>query len=141
MLAARPEPRERMIIHLGDTPVPASGVRAPWLLGLRRGASGRCPACGEGSIFRGYLKPQPQCPKCGEDLLQYRADDAPAYFTILIVGHILVPAILMVEMTYHPAASLHLILWIPATLSLTFLLLPRIKGALIGLQWALKIKS
>lgn len=129
-----------MTIRVQDTQYPAT-LPAPWRPGLRRGIVGRCPACGVGRLFRGYLKPQPHCPRCGEDLLQYRADDAPAYFTILIVGHIVVPAMLMLEIAYHPSTALHLLLWIPLTLSLAILLLPRIKGALIGLQWALKVRS
>ena len=130
-----------MPIEFRDAPAPAPAAPAPWLLGMRRGFARRCPACGAGQLYRGYVKQQPRCSQCGEDLLQYRADDAPAYFTILIVGHIVVPAVLMLEMHYHPPTSVHLMLWIPLTLALTVLLLPPIKGALIGLQWALRLKS
>jgi len=130
-----------MPLQFGDTPAPVPSVPAPWFQGLRRGFARRCPSCGVGRLYHGYVKQQPQCSHCGEDLLQYRADDAPAYFTILIVGHIVVPAILLLEMYYHPPTSLHLMLWIPLTLALTVFLLPRIKGALIGLQWALQLRS
>ena len=130
-----------MPLQFGDTPAPGPSVPAPWFQGLRRGFVRRCPSCGVGRLYHGYVKQQPQCSHCGEDLLQYRADDAPAYFTILIVGHIVVPAILLLEMYYHPPTSLHLMLWIPLTLALTVFLLPRIKGALIGLQWALQLRS
>ena len=75
------------------------------------------------------------------DLLAYRADDAPAHFTILFVGHILVPAMLTVEIAYHPSTAPHLVIWIPLTILLTFALVPWIKGALIGLQWALAVRS
>ena len=62
-------------------------------------------------------------------------------FTILFLGHVLVPAMLTFEITYHPPTALHLVIWLPLTILLSFALLPRIKGALIGLQWALKIRS
>jgi uncharacterized protein (DUF983 family) len=73
--------------------------------------------------------------------LAYRADDAPAYFTILFVGHILVPAMLTVEIAYHPSTALPLVIWLPLTTLLTCALLSRIKGALIGLRWALRVQS
>ena len=92
-------------------------------------------------LFHGYLKQHPLCLHCGLHLLAYRADDAPAYFTILLLGHILVPAMLTLEIAYHPPTALHLVIWLPLTILLTFALLPRIKGTLIGLQWALKIRS
>ena len=60
------------------------------MTGLTRGFKERCPACGEGRLYTKYLKVRPVCEHCGHDLAQYRADDAPPYFTILIVGHIVV---------------------------------------------------
>ena len=130
-----------MPLQLRDAPAPAPAEPAPWFLGMRRGLARRCPACGIGPLYRGYVKQQPVCSQCGENLLQYRADDAPAYFTILIIGHIVVPAVLLLEVLYHPPTSLQLMLWIPFTVALAVLALPRIKGALIGLQWALRLKS
>lgn len=107
------------------------------LRGLRR----RCPACGEGHAFAGYLKVAPHCPSCGVDLGSYRADDAPPYVTIFIVGHVIVPAMLLLEQNVHPAAWVHMALWLPLTLALTLGLLPAVKGALLGVQWALRIRS
>lgn len=83
----------------------------------------------------------PEPGPCGTDLLACRADDAPTYFTILFVGHILVPAMLTLEIPYHSSTAVHLLLWLPLTALLTFALLPRIKGALIGLQWTLQVRS
>jgi uncharacterized protein (DUF983 family) len=77
------------------------------------------------------------CPGCGEALHHHRADDAPAYFTILIVGHVIVGAVLPVERAFAPPLWLHALLWGPLTLALTLVLLPRIKGAVVALQWAL----
>jgi uncharacterized protein (DUF983 family) len=109
----------------------------PVLGSLLRGAMLKCPACGIGSMFRRYLKIADTCPRCGEDLHHHRADDAPAYFTIVIVGHVVVSLVLAVEMAYRPAIWVHMALWLPLTVILTLVLLPSIKGALVGLQWAL----
>ena len=90
-------------------------------------------------LFLRYLKVADQCPSCGEALHHHRADDAPPYFTILAVGHIIVPLMLMVEQRFEPAEWLHAALWVPLTVVLSLWLLPRIKGALIGLQWAMRM--
>jgi uncharacterized protein (DUF983 family) len=87
-------------------------------------------------MFFGYLKVEPVCTRCGLALSSYRADDAPPYFTILVVGHIIVPAMLILEQMKHPPEWVHIVLWIPLTLVLTLILLPRIKGAVIGWHWA-----
>ena len=108
-----------------------------FLRGLRR----RCPCCGEGAAFTGYVSVAMNCPVCGVDLDNYRSDDAPAYFTIVIVGHIIVPAMLILEQTAHPATWVHMALWLPLTLGLTLALLPFAKGALLGVQWVLRVKS
>lgn len=104
---------------------------------LLRGAMLKCPACGIGGLFRRYLKVADQCSHCGESLHHHRADDAPAYFTIVIVGHVVVSLVLMVEMAYRPPMWLHAALWLPLTLVLSLLLLSPIKGSLVALQWAL----
>jgi uncharacterized protein (DUF983 family) len=106
---------------------------------LKRGLLGRCPHCGEGRMFRAFLKVADHCPACGEVLHHHRADDAPAYFVILIVGHIVVPLAMSVEMAYTPSYWLHAALWLPLTLGLSLSLLQPIKGALVGLQWALRM--
>jgi uncharacterized protein (DUF983 family) len=103
---------------------------------MRNGSRLRCPSCGAGRMFSSYIKVNAACPKCGEELHHQRADDAPAYFTIAIVGHIVVPGMLLLEQKIAPAEWVHIALWMPLTLALTLALLPPIKGALIGLQWA-----
>jgi uncharacterized protein (DUF983 family) len=104
---------------------------------LRRGFGQRCPSCGRGSLFGKYLKVSDVCPSCGEELHHHRADDAPPYFTILVVGHIIVGGLLAMERALAPPGWVQAAVWLPLTLILTLLLLPRVKGALIGLQWAL----
>ncbi len=109
----------------------------PVATALLRGATLKCPACGMGAMFRRYLKVADHCPHCGEALHHQRADDAPPYFTIAIVGHIVVGLMLAVEMAYRPPLWLHGALWVPLTLILTLLLLPSVKGTIVALQWAL----
>ena len=114
----------------------STGAR-PVFRSMLRGAALKCPACGIGAMFRRYLKVADACPQCGEAMHHHRADDAPAYFTIVIVGHIVVSLVLAVEMAYRPELWVHAVLWLPLTVILSILLLPSVKGALVGLQWAL----
>ena len=117
-----------------DPLAPRNVSQAMW-----RGTRLRCPNCGEGHLFRAYLKVNDSCPVCGEDLHHHRADDAPAYFTITIVGHIVVAGALLLEKGYAPETWVHMALWVPLTLVLCLALLPMIKGALVGLQWAYRM--
>lgn len=103
---------------------------------LQRGFHQTCPACGDGSLYKSYLKVADACPKCGEELHHQRADDAPAYFTMFIVGHIIVGAVMTIESNFEPPLWAHALFWPPLILATTLWLLPRIKGTLIGLQWA-----
>jgi len=109
--------------------------------GLWRGLTMRCPACGDSPLFARYLKLHSHCARCGLRLDEFRADDAPPYFTILAVGHIVVPGMLLLEKLAHPPSWVHSALWIPLTLALTLLVLPRMKGAVIGVQWANRIRG
>jgi uncharacterized protein (DUF983 family) len=106
---------------------------------MLRGFMLRCPKCGEGRMFARFLKVVEKCPACGEELHHQRADDAPAYFTIVVVGHFIVGGILWLERAYAPATWVHLALWLPLTLIGSLWLLPRVKGSLVGLQWALRM--
>jgi len=95
----------------------------------------RCPKCGEGKLFKSYLKVVDQCPACHEEFHHHRADDLPAYFVILIVGHIVVTAATAVETSFIPPYWVHLALWIPITVILSLLLLQPVKGAAVAIQW------
>ena len=107
---------------------------------IKRGFMGRCPKCGSGKMFYAYLKVSDACQVCGEELHHHRADDAPPYVTILIVGHIIGGAMLWVEEHNDDIPIwIHSIVWPSLTLFLCLLLLPRFKGALIGYQWALRM--
>src|SRR4029079_10295248 len=105
----------------------STGAR-PVLDSLWRGGALKCPACGKGAMFRRSLKVVDACPHCGEELHHHRADDAPPYFTIVIVGHVVVGLVLAVEMAYRPPLWLHAALWLPLTVILALLILP-VRGA------------
>jgi uncharacterized protein (DUF983 family) len=104
---------------------------------MLRGFRCRCPACGEGGLFRAFLKVNDTCPACGEELHHHRADDFPAYLVIVIVGHIVVPLVLAVETNFAPAYWIHLALWLPLTLGLSLGLLQPVKGTVVAIQWYL----
>ena len=106
---------------------------------LKRGFRGRCPRCGEGKLFRAYLKVANNCTACGLDFTPHRADDLPAYLVIVIVGHIVVPTALLIETDFAPPVWLQLSIYLPITLVLSLLLLQPVKGAVVGLQWALRM--
>lgn len=106
---------------------------------MARGARGRCPSCGEGRLFRAFLKTADNCSECGQDFTHHRADDLPAYLVIFAVGHIIVPIVLWVEVHYAPSMLFQLAFYLPLTLILSLVLLTPIKGAVVGLQWALRL--
>ena len=106
---------------------------------MARGFASRCPSCGQGHLFNKFLKVSNTCDHCGEDLHHQRADDAPPYFTMMIVAHIVVPGLVLVERIWHPEIWLQLAFWLPLTLALTLALLQPVKGAIVGLQWALRM--
>ncbi len=100
---------------------------------LARGAAGSCPACGRAPLFAGYLRVRPICPVCTAPLGRFRADDAPPYFTILVVGHVVVPSMFMADragMSVWTEAAIFL----PLTFILSLVLLRPIKGATLGLM-------
>jgi uncharacterized protein (DUF983 family) len=106
---------------------------------MKRGFRSRCPRCGEGKLFRAFLKVDNNCSACGLDFTPHRADDLPAYLVIVIVGHLVVPIALMIETGYSPPVWLQLSIYLPLTLMLSLLLLQPVKGAVVGLQWALRM--
>lgn len=103
---------------------------------LLRGWRRRCPNCGSGPMLKGYLKVRDTCPVCGEELHHHRADDGPAYLTILIVGHLMAPLILIVFMKWRPDPLVLAAVFSVGTVALSLWLLPRLKGAMVAVQWA-----
>ena len=106
---------------------------------MKRGFMCRCPNCGEGKMFRAFLKTADHCSVCQQDFTPHRADDLPAYLVIVIVGHLLVPVILWIETDYSPAIWLQLAVYLPFTLIASLALLQPVKGAVVGLQWAFRM--
>ncbi len=103
---------------------------------IKRGLLGKCPKCGEGKLFRAFVKPVDQCAVCNENYTAQRADDLPAYLVVLLVGHITVGGFLTTEMMTDWAGWVHLSIWVPITVILSLVLLQPIKGGVIALQWA-----
>jgi uncharacterized protein (DUF983 family) len=98
---------------------------------LWRGYRRRCPSCGQGSIFQGYLKVRDACPACGQELFHHRADDGPAYLTILIVGHLM-----WAFVKWRPDPLTLALTFALGCVALSLYLLPRLKGAFVALQWS-----
>ena len=105
------------------------------------GIAGRCPRCGEGRLFSGFLSTAPRCGNCGLDYSFADSADGPAGFVIFIVGAIVVGAAFFVEFSYQPPYWLHLVLWIPLILILSLGLLRPLKGLMIALQYVHKARE
>ena len=106
---------------------------------MKRGFRSRCPRCGQGKLFRAFLKVDNNCSVCNLDFTPHRADDLPAYLVIVIVGHLLVPVILWIEADYSPPVWLQLSIYLPFTVIASLLLLQPVKGVVVGMQWALRM--
>lgn len=104
-------------------------------LPIARGLRCRCPRCGDGKLFQGFLTLRPRCERCGLEFVFADAGDGPAVFVILIGGAIVVFAALMTEVVYQPPYWLHAVLWLPLVLIVTLAPLRPIKGLLIALQY------
>ena len=122
---------------MSPTHATTTDAEPTWWEAVRRGAAGRCPSCGGGRLFPRFLKVAEACDACGQELHHHRADDFPAYLVIVIVGHIVVTAFLAVEAAYELSMTAHLALWVPLTVILSVALLQPVKGAVVGMQWAL----
>ena len=123
-------------------PAEAASAEAGWTVpelpvALGRGVRCLCPACGQARAFNGYLSVVPECPSCGAPLGRYRADDAPPYFTVLIVGHLTVPLMFWVDSAFKPSVWLEAAIWLPVVALLTVGLLRPVKGAVLG--WMMRL--
>ena len=119
----------------------ARAMRPSVLTAICRGALGRCPRCGQGRLLHHYLKMVDRCSVCGEPFGHYRTDDAAPWLTILVVGHITVPIILICEMNFQLPLALALAIYLPLILGLTLFLLPRCKGIMAAILWAMKAEG
>lgn len=107
----------------------------PFWPAVSRGMRGRCPSCGEGNLYRAYLKPVDNCGHCDEQLGHIRADDGPAWLTIVLVTHIIAPILLAVLPGNNWPIWLLMVLTIVPAVALMLLMLPRAKGLFIGWIW------
>ncbi|HEY9216882.1 MAG TPA: DUF983 domain-containing protein [Phenylobacterium sp.] len=117
-----------------------SDTDRPLLPAMLRGLRGRCPKCGDGALFWRYLKVTPNCESCNHDLANYPADDGPAYLTILLIGHLVIAPLLLFPFIWESSPALVLPLTLIPLVLLTLVVLPRIKGAFIGVLYANKVK-
>ena len=116
-----------------DQAIPDERLLRPAML---RGWRRRCPNCGSGPMLKGYLQVRDTCPVCGEAMHHHRADDGPAYLTILIVGHIMAPSILFVFTSFRPEPMVLFTGFAIGCVALSLYLLPRLKGLMVAFQWA-----
>ena len=110
---------------------PASPPTNPSLAGL----AGRCPRCGKGKLFQGFLSVAPRCEACGLDYGFIDSGDGPAFFVMTFSGFVVVAAALIVEVLYQPPFWLHAMLWLPLILITTLVPIRPLKGLMIGLQY------
>jgi uncharacterized protein (DUF983 family) len=106
------------------------------LVGVRRGVVRKCPACGQGPLFRGYLSVLPVCPACDNDNERYPSDDFAPYVTIFLVLHLLVPILFAADRTWDMSVTFETAMALPIFLISTLIILPFVKGAVIGFAWA-----
>lgn len=106
---------------------------------LAKGWRRRCPNCGGGEIFDGYLKVRDQCDICGEDLHHHRANDAPSWLTIIVTGHILGPLMLLAYEFLALPIWASVVIWPIIAMTMVIILLPRVKGGIVAYQWAYRM--
>jgi uncharacterized protein (DUF983 family) len=102
---------------------------------IRTGIAAKCPRCGTGRLFTGYINTAKGCSNCGLDYAFADSGDGPAAFVILIVGFIVVGSALYTEVNFNPPLWLHFLLWVPAVIILSLMVLRWMKGILIALQY------
>ncbi|MGA0608195.1 DUF983 domain-containing protein [Phenylobacterium sp. VNQ135] len=105
---------------------------------LLAGAAGRCPNCGEGALFEGFLKVAPRCASCGYDLKAADSGDGPAVFVILVGGFLVAFAALFTEIAVHPPVWVHLLVFLPLALGVCLGLLRPMKGVMLAAQFVNK---
>lgn len=118
---------------------PVDDSKRDTMQAMKRGLYCRCPNCGQGKLFRSFLKSVDNCAVCNEDYTHHRADDLPAYLVIIIVGHLVVGGFMMTDLVWTVSNWVHLAIWTPLTLILTLAMIQPVKGSVIGLQWAMRM--
>ena len=134
---------DQMISHTAPMPATETDAETDRPLGpaLLRGWRRKCPNCGSGAMMKGYLKVNDTCSVCREELFHHRADDGPAYLTILIVGHLMAPALLITFINWRPEPLTLFTIFAVGCVALSLYLLPRLKGAMVAYQWARRMNG
>jgi uncharacterized protein (DUF983 family) len=114
-------------------------IAYPLLRSIGRGLRHRCPSCGQGRLFGRYLKVEPTCAACAHPLARYKADDGPAYLTIVLIGHLIIAPLLVFPIVWEAPLQYSLPIALGSLTVITLLMLPRIKGLWIGLMYALQV--
>ncbi|WP_337270837.1 DUF983 domain-containing protein [Oryzifoliimicrobium ureilyticus] len=122
-------------LRFGEAPK----AERPLWQSIRRGLFCRCPSCGEGRLFKAFLKPVDSCAHCGEAMHHQRADDLPPYLVILVLGHVVIGGYMAQDQIMPLSLLATFALWTPVTIVVALLSIQPIKGAVIGLQWALRM--
>ncbi|KAA8607413.1 hypothetical protein AL036_11015 [Salipiger aestuarii] len=128
-------PLRRNPVAPASPPTSPEAPRDTWPA-VWKGFRMRCPNCGNGPLLRGYLKVRDHCPVCREPYHHHRADDGPAYLTILVVGHVMAPALHIGFVVWRPDPLILLTVLSIGAIAMSLYLLPRLKGAVVGFQWA-----
>jgi uncharacterized protein (DUF983 family) len=113
-----------------------TAIERPTWPAIWKGWRRKCPNCGNGPLLKSYLKVRDTCQVCREELHHHKADDGPAYLTILIVGHLMAPLLHIVFVTWRPEPLILFTIFAVGCIGLSLYLLPRLKGVVVGLQWA-----
>lgn len=116
-------------------------IKHPLKRSVGRGLQHRCPACGDGQLYGRFLKVEPTCQVCGQDLAKYPADDGPAYLTIVLVGHLIIAPLLLFPIVWESSAWISVPVLLTALTAITLAALPRVKGGWIGMMYALGVTS
>jgi uncharacterized protein (DUF983 family) len=111
-------------------------IERPMGQAIGRGFRCKCPNCGSGPLLKSYLKLRDECAVCRQDFRPARADDGPAYLTILIVGHLMAPLLHIVFTTFRPEPLVLIAIFGVGCVGLSLYLLPRLKGVVVAIQWA-----
>ncbi|MEM1235210.1 MAG: DUF983 domain-containing protein [Pseudomonadota bacterium] len=114
----------------------AKSSERPLKPAILRGFARRCPNCGKGRLFDGYLTVRKTCSECGQELHHHRADDGPPWLTMLVVGHLMAPLLHIVFVRYRPEPMVLFSIFAVGCVALSLLLLPRLKGLIVGFQWS-----
>ncbi|UWQ13303.1 DUF983 domain-containing protein [Aliiroseovarius sp. M344] len=124
------------VMTMNAQPIADDGQERELKPAIKKGWRKRCPSCGTGKMFQGYLKVQDSCTVCGEELFHQRADDGPAYLTILVVGHLMAPMLHITYVNFVQDPMVLASIFTVGTVAASLYLLPRFKGLMVGFQWA-----